>query len=98
PCRLVLEMLRRSALRNIPLQLQLAYGAAKNPLELWQNVASRRAGKRELPKNRPRTSSTRVVTMHDADHQQRLERRQQANRRRKYPSVLKGWVGRGTRW
>jgi len=34
-------MLRRSALRNIPLLLQPAYGAAKNPLELWQDAASR---------------------------------------------------------
>jgi hypothetical protein len=32
-------MLQRSALRNIPLLLQLAYGAAKNPLELWQDAA-----------------------------------------------------------
>jgi hypothetical protein len=53
--------------------------------------------KPELPKNRPRTSSTRVVTMHDARHRQRLEGRQQANRRRRCRSVLKGWVGRGTR-
>ena len=90
PCRLVLEMLRRSALRNIPLRLQLAYGAAKNPLELWQNAASRRVGNLSCRKNRPRTSSTRVVTMHDARHWQRLEGRQQANRRRRCPQRIKG--------
>src|SRR5216684_8944910 len=57
-----------------------------------------RGQKPELPKNRPRTSFSRVVTMHDARHRQRLEARQQTNRRRRCRSVLKGWVRRGTRW
>jgi hypothetical protein len=63
-------MLQRSALHNIPLRLQLAYGAAKNRLELWQSAASRRS-KCELPKLA--LDVLRPVTMHDADHQQRWE-------------------------
>jgi hypothetical protein len=59
-------MLQRSALRNIPLRLQLAYGAAKNPLELWQNAALRKL-ERELPKS----ALARLVAMHHAGHQQR---------------------------
>jgi hypothetical protein len=52
-------MLQRSALRNIPLRLQLAYGAAKNPLELWQNAAWRKL-ERELLKS----ALTRLVAIH----------------------------------
>jgi hypothetical protein len=34
-------MLQRSAPRNTLLRLQLAYGAAKNPQELWKNATWR---------------------------------------------------------
>jgi hypothetical protein len=59
-------MIQRLALRNTPLRLQLAYGAAKNPLELWQNAALRKL-EREL-RNR-----LLLVAMHHAGHQQREE-------------------------
>jgi hypothetical protein len=58
-------MLRRSTLRNIPLRLQPAYGAAKNLLELWQDAALRKL-ERELPKS----DLTRLAAMHHAGHQQ----------------------------
>jgi hypothetical protein len=58
-------MLRRSTLRNIPLRLQPAYGAAKNLLELWQDAALRML-ERELPKS----DLTRLAAMHHAGHQQ----------------------------
>jgi tRNA U34 5-methylaminomethyl-2-thiouridine-forming methyltransferase MnmC len=58
-------MLQLSALRNIPLRLQPAFGAAKNPLELWQDAALRKL-ERELPKS----DLTRLAAMHHAGHQQ----------------------------
>jgi hypothetical protein len=48
--------------------------------------------KRELPKSSSRTSSIRLMTTHDADHQQRLEMVVQANRRRRKRGALKGWI------
>jgi hypothetical protein len=36
--------------------------------------------------------------MHDADHQQRLEMRHQANRRRRKRGALKGWIFNNKGW
>jgi hypothetical protein len=74
-------MLRRSTLRNIPLRLQPAYGAAKNLLELWWNVPSQKV--RSLSCRNRGELLARPLTMDDADYQRRLKRQKQANRRRR---------------
>src|SRR5258708_7763467 len=84
-------MLRRSTLRNIPLLLQPAYGAAKNLLELWRNVPSQRV--RNVSCRNRAELLARPVTMDDADHQRRVKRRKRANRRRRQRSVFKDVLG-----
>jgi hypothetical protein len=58
-------MLRPSTLRNIPLRLQPACGAAKIPLELWQNVPSQSV--RNVSWRNRVELLAHLVTMDDAD-------------------------------
>jgi hypothetical protein len=64
-------MLRPSTLRNIPLRLQLAYGAAKSLLELLPNVPSQRV--RKVSRRNQIELLARLMTMDDAAQQGRLK-------------------------
>jgi hypothetical protein len=70
--------------------IQLTYGKAKDPLELWLDVTFRAAANRAFGRLRSKIlACTCLARGHHGDHQELFEEHDHLNRRRRYRRVDK---------